>query len=285
MKNLLTAFCLIALFSIPSLNAQIKTPAASPNATLSTSVGLTDVEISYSRPGVKGRTIFAADGLVPYGEMWRTGANASTKVEFSDDVKLNGMDLPKGKYALYTIPNANEWTVIIHKNLKHWGVGGKDYSATEDAIRFTVKPKTTSHKVETFTIGVNNVRDNSADIIIAWDNTMIAIPFSVEVDSKVMKDIEKAMAGTGRGDYYTAARYYYSNDKDLSQALSWVKQANEISEKYWQLKLQSQIEAKLGDYTSAIASAQKSKAAAEKAGNMGYVRDNTANIAEWTKKR
>ncbi len=284
MKRLLTAFCLLALFSLPTLEAQINTPAASPDASLTQSIGLTDVKIDYSRPSMKGRTIFAADGLVPFGDMWRTGANASTKVEFSDDVMINGQKLAKGKYALYTIPNANEWTVIFHKNLTYWGIGGKDYTQVEDAMRLTVKPQNTGYTFETFTIDINNVKSDAADIILAWENTMIAIPVKAEVDSKVMKDIEKAMAGTSRGDYYTAARYYYKQDKELSQALTWVKKANQVSEKYWQLKLQSQIEAKMGDYKSAIESATKSKAAAEVAGNKGYVKDNAANIAAWTKK-
>lgn len=285
MKKLFTAFCLLALFSWSSVEAQqIKTPAASPDASLTQNVGLTTVKIDYSRPSMKSRTIFAADGLVPYGEMWRTGANASTKVDFGEDVMVNGQKLAKGKYALYTIPGANEWTIVFHKNLDHWGVGGKSYMQSEDAMRFSVKPQKTAHTFETFTIDINNITDNSADIILAWENTTVAIPFTVEVDSKVLKDIEKAMAGTSRGDYYVAARYYYKKDKDLGQALEWVRKANSISEKFWQLKLQSQIEAKMGDYKSAIATAEKSKAAAEKAGNMGYVRDNAANIAEWTKK-
>ncbi len=284
MKRLLTAFCLLALFNMSTLEAQIKTPAASPDASLTQTIGLTDVKIDYSRPSMKGRTIFSADGLVPFGDMWRTGANASTKVDFGDDVMINGQKLPKGKYALYTIPNASEWTVVFHKNLTHWGVGGKDYAQAEDAMRFTVKPQKTGHTFETFTIDINNVTPTGADIILAWENTMIAIPVAVEVDSRIMKDIENAMAGTTRGEYYTAARYYYNQDKELSQALTWIKKANDMSEKYWQLKLQSQIEAKMGDYKSAIASATKSKAAAEAAGNKGYVKDNTKNIAEWTKK-
>ncbi len=283
MKKLFTAFCLLALFSLPSTYAQIKTPAPSPMAKIEQTVGLTDVTIEYSRPGKKDRNIFAADGLVPYGEIWRTGANASTKIEFSDDVKIAGQALPKGKYALYTIPNANEWTIIFHKNLTYWGTGGKDYNTSEDALRVTVKPEKTAYAVESFTIDLGHLRDKSAHLIIAWDDTMVRIPVDVEVDSKVMKDIENAMAGTTRGEYYTAARFYYNNDKDLSQALTWAKKANEIESKFWQLKLQSQIEAKLGDYKSAIATAEKSKASAEKAGNMDYVRSNTKNIEKWSK--
>ncbi len=284
MKKLFTAFCLLALFCLPTVNAQIKTPAPSPSCKVVQMVGLTEVTVDYSRPGKKDRTIFAADGLVPFGEMWRTGANASTKVEFSDDVKIAGQDLPKGEYALYTIPNATEWTIVFHKNLTHWGVGGKDYSAAEDALRVSVKPSKTGHTVENFSISFDHLRDNSAHLVIAWDDTMVAIPVEVEVESKVMKDIENAMAGTTRGEYYTAARFYYNNDKDLSQALTWAKKANEIAPKFWQLKLQSQIEAKLGDYKSAVATAELSKASAEKAGNMDYVRSNTKNIAKWTKK-
>lgn len=276
----LTLLVLCFAFSL-GLDAQIKTPAPSPKSEIKQVVGLSDFTVEYSRPSAKGRSIFAAEGLVPYGKMWRTGANASTKVSFSDDVMIDGREVPKGKYALYTIPGADSWTVILHKNLDHWGVGGKAYKETEDHIRMTIKPKRTGHMIETFTMDFNNITSNSCDLMILWENTMVAIPISIDVDTRVMNNIQTVMAGVGRGDYYTAARYFYDNSKDMNQALTWIKKANEMDAKFWQLRLQAEIEAKMGNYTTAIKTAEKSKAAAFAADNQDYVRINDKNIAKW----
>lgn len=263
------------------LQAQIKTPAPSPKCEIKQVIGLGDFNVEYSRPSAKGRPIFAADGLVPYGSLWRTGANASTKVSFSSDVMIDGREVPAGKYALYTIPNADSWTIVFHKNLEHWGVGGKAYKETEDQLRLNVKPKRTSGTVETFTIDFANITSNSCHLVISWENTMVAIPISIDVDTKVMNNIQTVMGGVSRGDYYTAARYFYDNNKDMNQALTWIKKANEMDSKFWQLRLQAEIEAKMGNFTSAIKTAEKSKAAAFEADNQDYIRINEKNIANW----
>lgn len=276
----LTLLLLCGLLSF-SLQAQIKTPAPSPMCEVKQTVGLSDFTIEYSRPSAKGRTIFAADGLVPFGGLWRTGANASTKVNFSDAVMIGGQEVPAGKYALYTIPNADEWTIIFHKNLNHWGTGGKAYKETEDQVRLTVKSKKTGYTVETFTMGFDNIKTDQCDLVILWENTMVNIPIKLDVDTRVMNNIEKVMSGVSRGDYYTAARYFYDNDKDMNQALTWVKKANAMDAKFWQLRLQSEIEAKMGNYTAAIKTAEKSKAAAFSADNEDYIRINEKNIAKW----
>jgi len=276
----LTLLVLCSLLGI-GLNAQIKTPAPSPSCELKQVVGLSDFTVEYSRPSVKGRTIFAADGLVPFGQMWRTGANASTKITFSDDVMIDGREVPAGKYALYTIPGANSWEVIIHKNTGHWGVGGKAYKETEDLMRMTVKPMSTGGMVETFTMDFANITSNSCNLEISWEKTKVSIPISLDVDTRVMNNIQKVMSGVSRGDYYTAARYFYDNDKDMNQALTWIKKANEMDAKFWQLRLQAEIEAKMGNYTTAIKTAEKSKAAAFAADNEDYIRINDKNIAKW----
>ncbi len=272
------SLCLLA--SSFSLNAQIKTPQPSPTLKMETTIGLTDVMIEYSRPNMKGRTIFAADGLVPFGETWRTGANASTKISFSSDVMIEGKEVKAGKYAVYTVPGKSSWEVILYKNTTHWGVP-REWVATDEAARFSVPAKASANAVETFTIMPMNYTINSAQVVMMWDKTMAAFTVKSDVDKSVMKDIDIAMAGTSRGDYYTAARYFYDNDKDMTKALEWVKMANKKEAKFWQLRLQSLIEAKMGDKKSAIATANKSIEMAKTAGNMDYVRMNEKSIAEW----
>ncbi|MCB0704107.1 MAG: DUF2911 domain-containing protein [Saprospiraceae bacterium] len=283
MKKTMTFTLAIACFllSAVTMQAQITTPAPSPSSTLIQKVGLTDVEVEYSRPGMKGRTIFAADGLVPFGELWRTGANASTKISFSDEVKFGGVAVPAGKYALYTIPDATEWTIILYKDITHWGTP-PEYMESEEAARITVKSFKMDMTYESFTISIGNLSNSGATLGILWENTRVAIPIEVDVDSKVMADIEKAMAGTSARDYYTAASYYYDAKKDMNQALVWIKKANEMDAKFWQLRRESLILAELGRYPEAIAAAEKSKAMAQEAGNQDYVRMNEKSIAEWS---
>ncbi len=275
-----TFLSLCLLVSSISLNAQIKTPQPSPTMKMETTIGLTDVTIEYSRPSMKERTIFAADGLVPFGETWRTGANASTKISFSTDVTVEGKEVKAGKYAVYAVPGKTSWDIVLYKNTTHWGVP-REWVAADEVARVSVPSSNSGMTVETFTIMPINNKINSAQIAMMWDKTVAAFTVSSDVDKSVMKDIDRAMAGTSRGDYYTAARYFYDNDKDMTKALDWIKMANKKDAKFWQLRLQSLIEAKMGDKKSAIASAMKSMEMAKTAGNMDYVRLNEKSIAEW----
>lgn len=270
------------LFGAVSLQAQINTPAPSPSATLTQTVGLTEVTIDYSRPGVKDRVIFAEDGLVPFGKMWRTGANARTKISFSDDVKFGGKDVAAGTYALFTIPTANKWTVILYTDYNGGGTPS-EYDESKEAARFMVDSKKLGMHVESFTISVNDLRNSSASVWLMWEKTMISIPVEVDVDTKVMADIERAMAGTSARDYYLAASYYHDAGKDLEQALAWVKKANEKDPRFWQVRREALILADLGRYKDAIVAAEKSKSMAKEAGNMDYVSMNEKSIAEWSK--
>jgi len=282
MKNLLTStlvFCLLLLGSQVA-QAQIKTPAASPKQTVEQEFGLSKITIEYNRPGMKGRQIFAANGLVPFGKMWRTGANASTKVTFDSDVKIQGQDLKKGKYALYTVPGKDTWEVIFYTNTSYWGIP-KEWKDDEVALKVSIKSEKTPMSMETMTMMVGNVKNDRADIQLWWENTMISIPVSINTDEVVMKSIDQTMGGVSRGDYYTAARYYYDSGKDLNQAHEWAKKANEKEPKFWQLRLQSEIEAGLNKYDMAISTAQQSRALAMEAGNEDYVRINDKNIAMW----
>ncbi len=275
----------ITLFSTSLIGfAQIKTPAPSPTGKISQEVGLIKVDVEYSRPSAKGRKIFG--DLVPFGEMWRTGANASTKVTFSDKVQTANISLDKGTYALYTIPGAKEWTIIFYKNTSYGGVPApKDFKEEEVGARFTVPAQSIANKVETFTIEIANLTNTGADLELIWENTKVAIPIIADTDSKVMADIKSTMEGPSANAYYTAARYYYEEKKDMKQALDWVTTSLEKGgDKFWILRLKANIQAELGMYKDAITTANKSSELAKADGNSDYPRMNEKSIGEWTKK-
>lgn len=253
--------------------AQIAMPQASPSATLTQHFGLTDLSISYSRPSMKGRKIFG--GLLPYGQLWRTGANAATKLSFGDEVTLEGKKIPAGEYSLFTIPGANEWTVILNKNAK---VGASEYKQEEDAARFTVTPLKTPATLETFTISFSDLTPTSANLDLAWENTLVRLKMTTEVDSKVMAQIKEKMDDAGL--YYQSASYYFDNGKDLNQALTWINKSVSIKPEFWTTHMQARIKSKLKDYKGAVEAAQKSLALAKEAKNDEYVRMNEKLIAD-----
>lgn len=284
MKRSIILSTLTLLLTASVAFAQIKTPPASPTGKISQTVGLINVDVDYSRPSAKGRKVFG--DLVPFGEMWRTGANASTKVTFSDKATVAGISLDKGTYALYTIPEKTNWTIIFYKNTSYWGVPQpKDFKEEDVAARFSVPVQNLSSKVETFTIEIGNLRNDGADIEVMWENTKVVIPVKVDTDTKVMADIDAAMAGPKAGDYYAAARYYYEEKKDMKKALDWVNLSLEKGgDKFWILRLKANIQAELKMYKDAIATAQKSTELAKADGNTDYPRMNDESIAEWKKK-
>ena len=246
-------------------------PAASPACTLKQRVGLTDIEIIYSRPGVKNRTIFG--GIVPYGQVWRTGANQATKVTFSTPVKLEGIDIPAGTYALFTVPGETEWTIILNTNSAQWGA--YQYNEKADVTRFKVEPVTLSDtRIETFCIEFNHIKDESAVLTLVWDKTVVPIRLEVDVTSKVIPQIEAAMASPGKKDaglYFQAATFYYNHDLDLKKALDWVNAglADNPRIAYEMLHLKAQILAKQGDKAGAVAAAKQSTELAIKAEGSG----------------
>lgn len=281
MKKVLFFLVIIAMTSF-SATAQINAPAASPEAILTQVVGLTTIKIEYSRPGLKGRQMFG--GLLPYGEMWRTGANAATKITIGDNAQIHDNDVPAGTYALYTIPGEEEWTIIFHKNTTHWGIGGKNYKKSEDAFRFKVKPTRLAEKVETFTIDINNIRSDNASIDLMWENTKVSFTINLDSDAKVMADIKQKMKGVSGTTYYQAAKYYYDNKKDLDQALEWVQIGMEKEgEKFWMMRLKALILADQQKYKKAMKAAERSIVLAEEEGNDSYVEMNRQSIAEWEK--
>ncbi|WP_439880020.1 DUF2911 domain-containing protein [Pontibacter sp. MBLB2868] len=287
MKKKIIGFVLSAalLLGAGSVQAQgIKMPAPSPAQKVEQAVGLASVSVDYSRPSMKGRKIFG--DLVPYGKMWRTGANASTKIKFSEDVTIEGNKVPAGEYALYTIPGKDVWTIIIHKNTKHWGDGGAEYKPEEDLVRFTVKPQQNPRQVESFTINFTNLKADATDVEILWDKTIVPFTIKTDVDSKVMSQIDEQVLKNPAATpalYAAAANYYYETNRDLKQAREWISKANATDPKYWNLHTQAKIEAKMKDYKQAIKTAEKSMELAKAASNPDYVSLNEKAIAEWKK--
>lgn len=255
---------------------KVEFPAASPSCTLKQRVGLTDIEIDYSRPSVKGREIFGA--MVPYGKVWRTGANQATKVIFSTPVKLNGTEVPAGTYALMTIPGKDEWTIIINKGSDQWGAYKYDEKA--DLVRFKSKPIALSKPIETFTIDFNDVRDDSSYLNLAWDRTLVPIKLEVDFVDKLTSQIEAVMASDAeKKPYFQAAQFYYNHDKDMQKANQWVNAALAEREAHYIVYLKAEILEKLGDKNGAIAAAKRSSELAEKANDPGYVKLNADLIA------
>ena len=277
---LLFAIATLTFLTTSNAQSQIKVPAPSPKATLTQAFGLGEITIEYSRPGMKDREIFG--GLVPYDKIWRTGANKATYLKFTDDVKINGKDIPAGEYSLYTIPGKDEWTMIINKETELWGTS--KYDAAKDQARITVKPQSMDFTVETFTIDINDMRSTTATINLVWENTMVTMNVSTEIDERIMADIEKQTAGVSPNVYFAASRYYFENDKDLDQALKWIDMAQEKEQKFWMMRWKARMLAKKGDYKAAIAAAEKSSALAVEAKNEDYPRMNAESIAEWKKK-
>jgi Protein of unknown function (DUF2911) len=279
MKNLTIALGMVLLLGTGSLFAQIKVPQPSPTATFSSTIGLTDVSIEYSRPSKKERVIFG--GLVPYDKIWRTGANASTKISFSDDVMINDQKVPAGKYAIYTIPGESSWVVAFHKNLM---AGGSNFNEEEDLLRINVKPQTVSGTVETFTIGIESNKTAEADLFFLWDQTYVAFTVKAPIDETVKASIERTL-NPGAGAYYSAARYY-AGGEDLNKALEYYNIAlakyKEAGRKpFWVYHRKALVQAELGDTKGAISTAEESLAMAREEKSDDYIVLNEEVIKKW----
>lgn len=270
------AVAAMALLFTTGLTAQITTPSASPTVKMETTVGLTDLHVEYSRPGVKGRKVFAADGLVPFGEVWRTGANQATKVTFGGKVMIGGTTLEGGSYAVLTKPMADMWEVMFFAHEGgNWGM----YMEKTPVATVKVKPQPTT-MTETFTIDVQNHTMNGANLVFKWNKTMVAVQIETAVKEAVMANIEQVMAGPSMNDYYQAASFVADNG-DKKQALEYINKAVEMggdTPRYWMVRRQGLILSDLGMKKEAMASFEKSMMLAEKAGNMDYVRMNKASM-------
>lgn len=273
---ILAAFVVLTL----NVNAQIKSPQPSPTATISQKVGLVDIDVTYSRPGMKDRVIFGE--LVPFGEVWRTGANASTKIKFNEAVNLGGKDIEAGEYSVYTIPGESEWTIIISTSLENWGAN--NYKIEEDAARFVIKPTKLNDVTESFTMDFGTFTKDGCNLNLSWEKTRITIPIKVNTDEAVMAAIkETILDGPSANDYRTAANYYKDKGKDLEQALAWIDIAiSKRTEAFWYVYNKAEILKALGKKKEAIAAATKSMEMAKvyEDGDYGYIKRNEELIAE-----
>jgi len=282
MKNIFKLFILAGfLFVFSAAKAQIKTPAASQGAKLETTVGLTNITLDYSRPSKNGRKIYG--DLVPFDAMWRTGANKNSMITFSDDVMIGGSQVKSGTYAIFTKPGKDSWVVYFYSDTENWGTPEK-WDDAKVAAKVMATPQTIT-TTETFTLNIANVTNESCHLEIIWDNVNVPVKIEVPTDKKVTSAITQVMAGPSAGDYYNAARYYREAKKDLKQALAWMNKSIEMgNDKFWVLRQKSLIEADLGDYKAAIATANSSLAKAKEAGNNDYIKMNMDSIAAWSKK-
>lgn len=272
---------MVSLLSVSTTQAQINMPQPSPAATLKQNIGITEVTVNYSRPSTRNRQVFGE--MLPYGKPWRTGANQATKFTFKDEVMVEGNKVPAGEYALYSIPEQNEWTLVLNKNTS---LGGNTagYKNEDDVARFKVRPERLPTKVETFTINFADLTANSATVEIKWENTVARFKIEQNVDAQVMAQIqEKVINGQDVpvNAYAAAANYYYETDRDPKMALQWINKATEKEAPYWLLHAKAKIQARNQDYAGAVQTAEQSIQAAKQANNDDYVRMNEKLISEW----
>ncbi|PCJ94985.1 MAG: dihydrolipoamide dehydrogenase [Flavobacteriaceae bacterium] len=278
MKNLIL-FTFVALLSL-SMEAQITTPAPSPSQKIEQAVGLTDVTVDYSRPAMRGRAIFG--DLVPYDAVWRTGANARTKVSFSDDVVVDGQTLKAGTYAIFTKPSATSWEVYFYTEYDGGGAP-QEWDESKVAAKTTAQVYDLPMDIQSFTISIDDITNTSAVLGLMWEKVYVGVQFEVPTDAAVMSSIESTMNGPGAFDYYAAAVYYLGEDKDINKAQEWINKAISMNDPapFWMLRQQSLIYAKAGDKKGAIKIAKQSLTASEAANNADYVKMNKDSLKEW----
>ena len=276
-KILFSVFILIGI----TTQAQIKMPASSPTQTLSQDFGMGKIDITYSRPALRGRAAFGNSSvLAPLGLLWRTGANGATKLTFSHPVTIGGKLLAAGAYGLFTIPGEKEWTIIINTNSAGWG--SFSYKEAEDVVRFQVKPTTTSNSTENFTINVDDINPETANISLKWANTLVSIPVSTDIKSAIRAQVKEATsaANVNPNVYSTAANFYYDIDKDYSNALIFAEKAIAANPKaYWLLLLKGKAQKQLGDKAGAKASAEACIKLATAEKNDDYIRNGKELLA------
>lgn len=261
-------FLAFGMISLTSAAQKITVPAPSPLQTTTQKFGLGEVTIEYSRPVAKGRTIFG--DIVPYGKVWRTGANATTKITFTDDVKIEGKEVKAGTYGLYSVPNKDSWEVMLYSDLTLGGNVG-EYKTEKEVARFKVKPVKAAAKTESFTINLDNVLPTEATLTISWENTLVPLKITTDIDARVMKSIDESIK-SDKPEYFRAATYYFENGKDLNQALTWVNKATDENPKaFYMFLLKAKIEYALKDKAAGKASAEKTIVLAKEAKNEDYV--------------
>lgn len=267
MKKLIVTAAFTCLLSASLIAQPLRTPQPSPAQTITQEFGLSSVQVSYSRPAVKERKIFG--DLVPFGKVWRTGANGATVISFGEEVIVAGTKVPAGKYGLLTIPDQKEWTIILSKQLDVTSPAA--YKQDQDLVRFKAPVSDLPFAVESFMIAFDNVKSKSMEVVILWDKTSVAFPVEVNIDSKIMAQIDNQMKNDSR-PYFQAAVYYLENGKDLNKALEWFNKAAEQSpDAFWVHYQKALCLAKLGKKQDAITTANKSMELAKLAKNDDYV--------------
>lgn len=263
-----------------TIEAQIKTPAPSPSQKIEQKVGLTNVTLEYSRPAMRGRTIFG--GLVPYDKLWRTGANANTKISFSDNVEIGGKTLEAGSYAIFTRPSVKSWEVIFYSDDSNWGTPEK-WDDAKIAASFTAQVYPMPMQVQSFTMTFDDLTNDSANLGMIWENVYVAVPIKFGTDKMVSANIDKVMNGPSDNDYYKAAVYYLESDSDINQAKTWIDKAILLREKpaFWYHRQQSLIYAKAGDKKGAVKAAKRSLKLAKEADNDDYIALNEKALKVW----
>ena len=271
MKKLLLVFICISSLSFREAGAQVQLPSPSPTQTIKQDFGLGSIELTYSRPGAKGRMVFG--DLVPYGKLWRTGANEATKLVFTTPVEIGGRKIDTGTYVLYTIPAEETWEVIINKGKNNWGVDG--YKEAEDLVSFTVPVIKTQTKIETFTMQFANIKPESCELQLMWDKKAIAIPITTNIINKLRAQVEAAML-TDKKPYWLAAQFYFEYDVNLNKALENITKATEENPKaYYMFLYKAKIQKEMGNNAGAMESSKTSLELSKEAKNDDYIRMNT----------
>lgn len=281
MKKLVVA---VAVALSINVNAQIKTPQASLKAEVDQMVGLTDIDVEYFRPAKKGRLVFG--DLVPYGKVWRTGANQNTTVEIDTDIEIGGKNLKAGKYALFTIPKAESWDVIFYKTTDNWGLP-KTWNEADVVLKTSVNPQTIAKDIEYLTIAVNPLNNNEGTLDIFWEKTLVSVPFKVPTHQLAMESINASLNETSKAsDYYAAGVYLFNSKADVKKALEYVNKSIAMQNgeaPFYMLRQKSLIQAANGDKKGAIETAKKSLELSEQAKNDDYIKMNRNSILEWSK--
>ena len=263
--------------------SQLKTPSASTASEIEQVVGLTEIEVDYNRPSKRGRVIFG--NLVPFGKIWRTGANSGTEISFSTDVSINGENINEGTYSIFSIPNEDSWQIIFYSDTDLWSVP-RNWEESKIIFQSNFKSNTNNKVVETFSISFEDITNNNVNLVFSWDDTNVIVPIDVPTKSLVEDQIESIMGADPKSsDYYSAAVYYLQENINLDIALKWMNKAIEMIEnpRFFQLRQQSLILAANGQYKNAIKVAEKSLELSIQANNGDYVKMNNDSIEEWSK--